>query len=566
MCNPLFEWIRKIDEVATNCLSSPGEQSIPGLVADLDKQVIRDEGFMNFLWDEYGYVYGNLYVQLGSSQPPRPWHRLPEDERRVPHIALPWYTKSNGKPRLLEEEKRQKLEGEIAAQNVTSSERLVRWLRAHETDGHTEVIVPWGEIIFFRLYCDGPPFQPNGEHIGALEKWLKAENVSRPVASELFPKNIKQFLNQVENGFQPSCEDREAAANLARVNPVLEIDMLDSRTLLLFRAGRYYAPLNQPPWGDIFCLVAFHTNKELQPGEVTQIKVLFRRLAHLGIEYPRQMIATERTAEDQWGFLNWHVSHQLQRPVAYLRRYIEKMKSSPDERVKEICELERRVVYIEELVNYYRLKPKEVIEGVEVLRGEKIKEEVEKSIDWVIQYARESDYAGFKVADAERALLNPPVLMEEAASKVEVYWHTALFRDDYLREDILNAFRYFNYPAPEMQPLPFVCLIKTSESGLELILANPARHDTLDSALYENNGAEALRTSGPLSLARFRHWYFRQNFSSYFLREVAESRERLPDHNEVSRWHPNLGDLRKYPACSPIEFYWVKYTLKKPSK
>lgn len=539
----LYGWLRRIDEIQARYA-----HSIENLVQELNSFVNSDE-FVEFLWSRYGYVRGNLYVQLNPQEPPKSWHRLPEDDRIVPAFFLPWLGfDQNGQPYLIGENDRSKIEAKIDTRErfATSTETLVRWLRNHEPEGCTEIIVPRGEMVFSRLFANGrrPAFKEGD--LEALRDWLDTEE-ARLLAKELLPPNIECFLKSVaENTFRPTKGDRSRALRLRRINPVLELDELNNQAILFFRAGAYYAFLREPPWVDIFCLVALRSVPK--PEQVAELKILFRRLAHLGVEYTRQQSANEmggiRIIEQ---VLSDEV-HHIKKAVAHLRQEIIQRNPNPNR-------LLRLVDRVSNLVGFLPVKADEIIPKITCASGEEIGEALDEVVKEVIAFAEVApDVAFLPLEDARRAIESAKhAVVEDGAREVGVRWHKTLFQEKYFYEDILNALRYSGYPAKDLPPLPLVRRVSISRTGegLEVLIANPVTPSKCK--VLESR----MRGSQIAPLRFIYHVMFNRYFTGHFRREIPNTEQDLLTCEAVRKLGYNIDN--RYDK--DIKFFWVRYTL-----
>lgn len=549
----LLQWIKNIDEQAGNLSLASVKEIVNSLT-----QLIENDKFITFLWERYRYLRGNIYVQFDPEQAPFCLHRSPEGDISFPQIRLPWLRINDDQVTM--DEKRDKMEGAISVTNnlETSSKRLATWLR--KKSGRVAV-VPWGELVFFRLYSPNHPFLPSTEQLSALERWLSS-GYAKDIAGELLPNDVDRYLERVKQGFSPSEDEVKTAQELVRFNPILEVDFLNTRNLLFFPVGRYYALLGSREWVDVFCIVSLYDEEKLHLRN--EIILLLRRLTHLGVEYSRQAEAVRQAAQNQWLLLFVNVSHSLKAPVSLLEHYINQNKAELQSHYDHITAPLSR---LSRVVAHHAKKPIEARREIEgkVISGAEIKRRLEAVIKTVIDYAKQHQSAAkFDPSDAQRSLLNPPVLVEAEADENCVYWHEVIMEDIYLYEDLLNAFRYFDYPAPEATPLPLVCLLRKQDkgSGLELVIANPARSGE---ELYEEDitGFYGWISWGtdPKALNKFRHIAFNEWYKPYFERKLPKKRE-LPKYVELKNWHETL--VSHYQECyQDVTYYWVKYLLKK---
>ncbi len=348
--------------------------------------IIESKEFIHFLWQEFSYWRGNIYV----SSPDGHFECLHRDinKKKVDfQIRVPWLCihkdisgslkpeVKNGYKRInfsefpvivsedFRDENEQRLLDKTQKEVITSSTLLFEWLNKRK--GNSEIalledlciIVTEGEMIFFRIFTD-PDYlnKITRRELVLLTAWIK-DNTHNPDVKGLLVSGADKFLNQVKNReLKVTVEQHELAWATARMNPKREMTILRSRNIIFFPCGRFYTP---DGLSEVFFLGSFYNTRKMLDNMLS-IVGLFSDLAYKGISLYQQKLGEDKLIYDR--------HHEFGNTIERLQSQLDR-KLEPNEKLEEI---RKKVIILKECykdwIDPKRMEPVESVDISQLLK------------------------------------------------------------------------------------------------------------------------------------------------------------------------------------------------------
>jgi hypothetical protein len=594
-----FGFLERIEAIA-----SSSEPSVSALARRLQREVLDDDEFHQFLWERYGYCGGNVYV-LAPEGPTESLYCLhrgrPESEAGLElpppesQIQLPWLNIFNypqsvwldatrdrpqpfgyrhwqviaprAHPSQLPTKQRDALEGAIA--NFGS--RIHRLVEAWDAPGHrlakgdTLIVAP-GEILFFRLFePSAPAVRLDDKEARALRAWIDSpegqETALRVLSAEKGEdRALKRLLSEAKAGtFRPSAAQVDEAKQWVRCDPVLQADVLGVLRLAFFPAGRMYTNNGVRR---LFCLLMFWRWERIRDERLLELTILFRKIVNVGVELPQQEHEFTTRLRNQVD-LTWEdVSHGTVGPINRAVALVKGLNVGQNERDKILSHLKAvqdTYALHRELKRSDAIK-RQIANGAGVTAGEfvaRVRRILADVHDYGLQCGGSNGSAAdFDPESVERALVYCVAPGIASLEQTRFYFHEidngsgeanvhGGLLDYVLWEEVLNAFRRAARTPAGVTPWPIFCSVYYRAPHLRVRIAN---------SVIPSERAEVPTAPRLVSVrdARFRktrnyHVLLRERLGDFFYREVCSDLATYEDEYRVAVSHSSGQDLTS--AC-----------------